>query len=851
MTAVISHNDYNQIQSIVANILGTSSSGYGVNVQSSQVSAGDIITSAQWSLLEYEVSLIKTHQTGSSPVFNRTNPVQSSYVTGLTTTVNNLNSNPFLVGQSATTLVGLHTSPSSWVTNYRLTTEMSWATSLRANYFFNLGSSISPLITVSGSDAAAWQSLVNQANSVAFNHAQFYGSFPYTQSFSSGGKSITVRFTLSGSVLSVELDFETSSGTLNNLTVTSKFNIIYSIGAIPAILPQVQISSAIVSAAPVGFLTYSPNPIPDFTAPVGQGAPQTFTLINNANYTCHITGITSTGFAFDSYQIDTLTLAPNETTDITVTYIGTQPGTNHGNIIVNSDINTLTIAATVITQVVVVVAPPPPPPPPPPPGPPPAPTPAPTPAPPINIQSTVIIETINKLGTYQYPISLAVSGTRGSNYQAVLAGGSSGNSSYPGIFTLVNASGSTASNATFTLVFNTSVSGNTVSNGVYTNTINFTLTPSELNQSPINLTIPVTITVSIVSQSLGTWLSPINESNGVIGMDYSIINGQRYLTIGFGISTGAYTYPWLSYAQKLLGYYGTNLIGGSGPVAYPVKSYTYSTFLKVYGVWAEPREGAFEWDVTSTPYKFYAPAGQFYQYEFAVDNYGSFYIDDHVVSTQNDRNAYGTSLVGSTYLSAGVHTIYWDVINTGGPGAVGIRITDPNTNTDIWSTLATTYYYTNNTYGPWSEVYRIPITGPGTYYSNLQNQVYTQFAPGQSQTYGSYFGFQAAAGSMFTVVANSANDLSITLNGLRAVDAINTDVNTTLNEVQYLFYYYSTADERLNNLADPVNGSQTQYFTGFSSSGAIQTILLNYPTGNLGVGWCSRCSGCAGGGGGE
>lgn len=838
----INASTYNSLQSTVTNILGLGTSGYGVNVQSSQVAAGDIISNVQWDLLEHDVGLINTHQTGGTANFNRDIAVKASYVNNLINTVNNLNVNTFTIGQSGSTLVGLHTGDSSWITNYTLTTKMSWSTPLRAKYFFNLGSSITPVISVSGDDADNWQSLIDQANAVTFNYTQFYGSLPYTQTFSSGNRALTVSFSLSGSVLTIELDFETPSSTLNNLTVTSKFNIIYSTGAIPAILPQVQISSVDTGGTPHGFLTYAPNPVPDFTAPVNQGAPQTITLTNNSNIECHITGITSTGFPFSSYQLGTTILGPTASTNLTVTYIGTEPGTKSSTIIVNSNVNTLNIAADVITQVIVVLKPTPTPAPPTPPGPTPAPTPAP--APPINIQTTVITQTITKLGTYQYPISLAVSGTKGSSYSATLANGQSGNSSYPGIFALINASGNTTNSASFTLGFTTYVSNTAIANGVYTNTINFVLTPSDLNQAPINLQIPVTITVNVVNQKLGSWLSPINENNGVIGMDYSIIGGHKYLTIGFGISTGAYNYAYMPYAMKLLGFYGMNLYGSSNTPYYHQPAGAYSTFLQTYGIWfANTRLlGTY-----SDTYVFQVNSADNYAWEFSCDDYGYFTIDGTQIA--NVSGNYGTSAQGSVYLTAGVHTIVWHVTNTNAAGSVGIRITEPNTNTDVWSTLAATYNYANNIYGYWSEVYRIPISGTDTYHTNINYQTYTQFASGQTQTYGSYFGFQDATGSMFTVTSDSDSNLSIALNGLRAIDAINTDINTTLNEVQYLFYYYSTADERLNNLADPI-GNQTQYFIGFNSAGAVQTMLIPYASGNLGVGWCNS-GGCIGGGGGE
>jgi len=845
--STINHSNYNAIQSAVAGVY----SSYGINPQSFPLTQSTLITNHQWSLLETDIALINKHQNGTDLSFNRSNPVTALYVNNMSDTIlsGRTGSNIYTlnVGQSATTTVGNNTGPASlpWIHYYTVTTTAAWASADRAGYFFNLGGSITPHISVTGNDAANWQSLVNQANATTFDHTHFFGSYLYTQTFTSGNRSITLEYTLSGSTLTIIVDFEVPPATAATVTVTSAFRILYSVGVIPATLPQVQVSDINNGGTLQGLLTYSPNPVPDFTAPVNQGAPQTIVLTNNSNENCIISSVTSTGFPFDNYQIDSTTLAPNASAILLVTYVGTQPGTHNSTIIVNSNVNNLAIAATVITKVIVVVSPPPPPTPPPPPHVPPPPPPP----PPVTIQSTVINQTVSTFGVHQYPISLAVSGTSGSSYRASLDSGSTGNSSYNGIFSLVNASGTTSNNATFTVVFSTLSPSAPMPNGVYTNNITFVLSPSEPNQPPITLAIPVTITVNVISQSLGTWLSPINENNGVIGMDYSIIDGNRYLTIGFGISTGAYTYSYMPYAMKLLGNYGTNMYGSSGNVYYHQGTGAYSTFLQTYGVWFI---GAQQTGTYTDTYTFRVTTAGTYTWEFSCDDTGYFTIDGTQIS--NVSGNYGSSATGTITLAVGIHTLVWHVTNNSSWGAVGIRITEARTNTDVWSTLATTYDYINNRYGYWSEVYRIPVGTAGTYYTNINYQTYTQFAPGQTQTYGSYFGFQNAAGSMFTVTADSSGNLGIVLNGLRAIDAINTDINTTLNEVQYLFYYYSTADERLNNLADPVNGSQTQYFTGFSSSGAVKTILLNYPTGNLGVGWCSfnngNC-GCIGGGGGE
>ena len=62
--------DYNTVQTKIANLLGTGSgtSGYGQTVQSSQVAVGEIITDDQFDLLRFDIINVIKHQTGLTPV---------------------------------------------------------------------------------------------------------------------------------------------------------------------------------------------------------------------------------------------------------------------------------------------------------------------------------------------------------------------------------------------------------------------------------------------------------------------------------------------------------------------------------------------------------------------------------------------------------------------------------------------------------------------------------------------------------------------------------------------------------------------------------------------------------------
>jgi len=149
---IISADDYNSIRNKIVPVIGAGSgnSGYGQLVQSSAVSAGNIVTKSQWDNLRFDIYNSLIHQTGSAP--NITNVAINSvirygaaqpvfqYDTLSTTAV----TNRFDLGTGRfATLAGDTTSRNfTWSTSATATVTVTFATSNQARFFFNSGGKI-------------------------------------------------------------------------------------------------------------------------------------------------------------------------------------------------------------------------------------------------------------------------------------------------------------------------------------------------------------------------------------------------------------------------------------------------------------------------------------------------------------------------------------------------------------------------------------------------------------------------------------------------------------------------------------------------------------------------------------
>jgi hypothetical protein len=149
---IISADDFNSIRNKIVPVIGPGSgnSGYGQTVRSSAVSAGNIVTKAQWDNLRFDIYNALIHQTGTVPSitdvaansvirFGASQP-NFQYDTLATTAV----ANRFNLGTGRfATLPGATASRSfTWATSATATITVAFSTADQARFFFNSGGKI-------------------------------------------------------------------------------------------------------------------------------------------------------------------------------------------------------------------------------------------------------------------------------------------------------------------------------------------------------------------------------------------------------------------------------------------------------------------------------------------------------------------------------------------------------------------------------------------------------------------------------------------------------------------------------------------------------------------------------------
>lgn len=195
----ISKQDYNNIQALIADTLGTGTGtfGYGQPLRSSQVSESNKITVTDWANLRDDILNCYLHTTNSTPsspqaVVNtivRSNPTDSPYTRYQTL------ANPFadiaerMVQPPAGRVVvdNYPTSSTTWPGPFgdywRTQTEsiirLSWSSSDQARHFFNSGGRIRVQTRRTGGETSTqnseWTNLLNSASV-----QEFGGNFPQT-----------------------------------------------------------------------------------------------------------------------------------------------------------------------------------------------------------------------------------------------------------------------------------------------------------------------------------------------------------------------------------------------------------------------------------------------------------------------------------------------------------------------------------------------------------------------------------------------------------------------------------------------------------------------------------------------
>jgi hypothetical protein len=187
--------DYNTIQSDVASVMGSGAAdyGYGQTLLSSQVTEATRVTVNEWGNLRYDIINAWVHQFGSLPspvtpivgALVKANSGTSPY-TSYRTFASVLVANRFGVHSSqAITRTGpsagvfwssQQTWPgvygTSWTTKIQSTVTVTFTTANKARAFFNSGSEIRFISSISGGAAsqqnASWNTLLNSVGTVAF-----------------------------------------------------------------------------------------------------------------------------------------------------------------------------------------------------------------------------------------------------------------------------------------------------------------------------------------------------------------------------------------------------------------------------------------------------------------------------------------------------------------------------------------------------------------------------------------------------------------------------------------------------------------------------------------------------------
>lgn len=140
-------SDYNLIQSIIDQVMNTSSGdyGYGQPVSSSQVAAYAKITSRQWSNLRTDILKARIHQTGANEIL--TNPTTDTIITeadrkayydmAVLCDDNRLISPP--ASQASRTTIATEAYTASWNGTVTYTTTIDFGTSEAMRFYFNTG----------------------------------------------------------------------------------------------------------------------------------------------------------------------------------------------------------------------------------------------------------------------------------------------------------------------------------------------------------------------------------------------------------------------------------------------------------------------------------------------------------------------------------------------------------------------------------------------------------------------------------------------------------------------------------------------------------------------------------------
>ena len=545
----------NQIYTALFDLMGTTSTGYGARLISDPVAAGTKIEADAWNRLVEDVERCLIHQNGTSTtslgVCSTGTEITMNEPAQIYTAIQFLQNDIGKVDPNhlaSFTYNSTSTSPVSWTcTNYSSTATMvagqgyvasvnwTWFYENQLNYFFNLGGTLQPEITIVSArpqELASWQNLVTAANNVVFGRNEFlqalsnpqktytfvitghgdalaqrlnpprFTTIIYQDTQVYSNSAITVTFKILGSTVIGTINFVAGTGkkgkkvfgkttviTGKNIRVTveleTDFKTTYPtgyLGGIAAQIPQTQIIANSVSAVP--------SPIPQYVLGVGDVSTQTITLRNNSTLTCVVSDIQLSGYTTGTVYPTAFSIPANSTSTFNLEYTGAYPGHFNGLVDVLCNINRVTL----FTE--------------------------------VNVGST-------------YPPSLYISTTTNSVISQDFVVDHAGGWFKDFAADLMPADGFTLTSPvvhtrdTFNLTFDPK--GKT--NGTHSTEVTVTVQAMDSSQTSTVWTVPIEINLNVVNAHLGDWTSCILGTDTILSISYDIFDGVYHITAGIGPSS--------------------------------------------------------------------------------------------------------------------------------------------------------------------------------------------------------------------------------------------------------------------------------------------------------------------------
>jgi hypothetical protein len=822
---------YNEMQSIVGGVLDF----YSVTPESVQVQSQlSLISTSTWAPLYRDINKCVVHQLGRNiAVISTPNTSTTITAAGTNQMINDLN----IVSTGTSTAVVAAGQLDSTLTTATVrtlnfgstgaihhTVEYEWPTVLDMTSFLATGGKLTAELTWVNGTVALDSDLLD----ILGTASTAIGTSPYQVSYTNqtptaytankGDHTITISFT-KNTTKKYTIDISILSTTIQTLggspasSITGRTRCYRSInvgtptGGISGPLPQSTTTARFGAGVDVPTSTFSLSASPTslsyaFYTGDTQSATQTVTLTNNGNTAISITSISNTtagsvtlrpiySWTGNSTFVAT-TINPNGgTRTISFAYAGTNAGTFNNSITISNNSTNQPSLTIPTTQTITG----------------------------FNLTPGNLTPTVTTLSAYtqQFVITNSnVSPVLGTSYTTSVTGS--------GFYVINSAVGPT-------LVFDPSGK----SNGSYSTTLT-------VNMNGYSVSRTVALTLNIPTQTLGTWISAKAANNAVVGMSYDIIGGTRYLTIGVGTGND-----------------GSSILSGGGSASALVANLNYAAdpdpskglpmyeSYNSYGGWVPFLKGTTETsgvgygvtyryhvDIPVTAqfikrtYKFNATAGQ-HSFNYSVDNLGYIEISnpntngyDRVVDHSADGGGSWQRVTSGIWNAPTTSQYTMNIYsrNFGGRGAVAFQLFNNQTGLDVWNTNMTL----RTAYQNWAEVYRIPLTSAGIYYSKdwiVKDSVMTE----DGYSYGVFFEGQ----SMFKVVDNGTGNIAVTFNNVTAWPGPSYLDQQTVANITDLQYYYS-AFNRYLNLESELPGGQTHRFDGFNASGGVLQTIVAKPS---------------------